>query len=54
MDTLKSHNRRTVKLSLVLGSTVQVTPQLQEVCHDTTNLGVMLWYKPHQEVEKTT
>ncbi len=55
MDTLKSHNGRTVKLSLVLGSTLQVTPQLlEEVRHDTTNLGVMHWYKPHQEVDTTT
>ena len=55
MDTLKSHNGRTVKLSLILGSTVQVTPQLlEEVRHDTTNLGVTFWYKPHQEVDTTT
>jgi hypothetical protein len=55
MDTLKSHNGCTVNLLLILGSTVQVMPQLlEEVRHYTTNLGVMVWSKSHQEVDMTT
>jgi hypothetical protein len=55
MDTLKTQNGRTVKLSLILGSTVKINHQLlEEVRHDTTNLGVTFWYKPHQDVDTTT
>lgn len=54
-DTLKTQSGRTVRLSLILGSTVAITPQLlDEVRHDTSTLGVTFWYKPHQEVDTTT
>ena len=54
-DASKSHNGRTVRLSLVMGSTVPITHQLlDEVRHDTSSLGVSFWYKPHQEVDTTT
>jgi len=55
MDALKTQNGCTVKLSLVLGSTMEITHQLlDEVRHNTMNLGVTFWYKPHQEVDTTT
>ncbi len=38
-----------------MGSTVPITHQLlDEVRHNTSNLGVSFWYKPHQEVDTTT
>ena len=54
-DATKTQNGRTVKLSLILGSTVEISHQLlDEVRYDTSNLGVTFWYKPHQEVDTMT
>ena len=54
-DTLKTQSGRTVRLSLILGSSVPITHQLlDEVRHDTSKLGVTFWYKPHQEVDTMT
>lgn len=55
MNALKTQNGCTVELSLILGSAVQISHQLlEEVWHDTSNLGVTFGYKPHQEVDTTT
>ncbi len=54
-DNTKTQNGKTVKLSLILGSTIPITHQLlDEVRHDTSSVGVTFWYKPHQEVDTVT
>ena len=51
-DATKTQSGRTIKLSLVLGSTVEINAQfLEEIRYDTQELGVNFWYKPHQEVD---
>ena len=51
-DASKTQSGRTVKLSLVLGSTVVIDHQLlEEIRYDTQELNVTFWYKPHQEVD---
>ena len=54
-DATRTTNGQTIKLSLVMGSTVEITHQfLDEVRHDTSSRGVNFWYKPYQEVDTTT
>lgn len=51
-DATKTQAGRTIKLSLVLGSTLEINAQLlEEIRYDTQLLGVNFWYKPHQEVD---
>lgn len=51
-DATKTQTGRMIKLSLVLGSTVEINHQLlEEICYDTQKMQVNFWYKPHQEVD---
>ena len=48
----KTQTGRTIKLSLVLGSTVEIDHQLlEEIRYDIQEMQVNFWYKPHQEVD---
>ena len=54
-DASKTQTGRTVKLSLVLGSTVEMDHNLlEEIRFDIQAMGVNFWYKPHQEVDTTS
>lgn len=51
----KTVNGRSIKLSLVLGTSINLDHQLlDELRHDISTLGVTFWYKPHQEVDTCT
>ena len=51
-DATKTQTGRTIKLSLVLGSTVEIDHQLlEEIRYDIQEMQVNFWYKPHQEVD---
>jgi hypothetical protein len=51
----KSFNGRSIKLSLVLGTSIKLDHQLlDELRHDLSALGATFWYKPHQEVDTST
>jgi hypothetical protein len=54
-DASKTQMGRTIKLSMVLGSSVEIDHQLmEEIRYDIQEMQVNFWYKPHQEVDTVT
>jgi hypothetical protein len=54
-SALKTPSGRTIHLSLVMGSSIKITPQLlEEFRHDVGVFGVTFWYKPYQEVDTSS